>query len=229
MRTVLNEALVTKQATLARRAVTLAISMLLLAVILSFNAQFLILAYAIMIVGTIVLQWGGRAVGKWIGEPRIDQSLAKALKNINHGYQLYSYVLPADHVIVGGPGLFVLKVKPHDGNISCRGDKWHRAFHWRHLWRLFSQESLGNPTKQVQKEVDKTRRFLSERLSHANVPIHPLVLFIDPNAHLEVVEPTVPVLHLRGLKTYLREAKHGEAVPAQTLQALLAAFDEHQN
>jgi hypothetical protein len=226
MRTVLNEALVSNRATRARRVVTLAIAMMLLAVALSFNAQFLLPAYVIVIVGTIMLHWGGRAVGKWIGEPRFDQSLAKALKNVNHGYQLYSYVLPADHVIVGPSGLFVLKVKPHDGDISCRGNKWHRAFRWQHLWRLLSQESLGNPTKQANEEADKARRFLSDRLPDVNVPIRPLVVFIDPNANLEVVDPSVPVLHLRDVKAHLREAKHGEAIPAKTLQALLSAFDD---
>jgi len=229
MRTVVNQALITKQATRARRAIILAIAMLLLAAVLSFNPQFLLPAYIIMILGSVVLHWGGRSIGKWIGEPRIDQSLAKALKNVDHGYQLYSYVLPADHVIIGPPGLFVLKVKPHDGNISCRGDKWHRAFEWRHLWRFLSQESLGNPTKQVNEEVAKTRRFLSEHLPDVNVPVHPLIVFVNPEAHLEIVEPQVPVLHLRDLKAYLRKAEHGDAIPGKTLQALITLFDEHQS
>jgi hypothetical protein len=229
MRTVLNEPLVAKRAAGARRALTVGIAMMLLALVLSFNPRSLLPAYIILILGTVVLHWGGRAVAKWLGKPRIDQSLAKVLKNVNHGYQLYSYVLPADHVIVGSPGLFVLEAKPHDGNISCRGDKWHRAFNWRHLLRMLSQESLGNPTKQVNKEVDQTRRFLTEHLPDANVPILPLVVFVNPNAHLEVTKPTVPVLHLGDLKAYLRRAEHGEAIPAQTLQALLTAFNEHQN
>jgi len=229
MRTVVNEALVTKQATRARRAVILAIAMLLLAAALSFSPQFLLPAYIIMILGSVVLHWGGRSIGKWIGEPRIDQSLAKVLKNVNHGYQLYSYVLPADHVIVGPPGLFVMKVKPHDGNISCHGEKWHRAFEWRHLWRLLSQESLGNPTKQVNEEMAKMSQFLRERLPDVNVPIHPLVVFVDPDAHLEVVEPSLPVLHLRNLKAFLRQAERGPAIPAKTVEELITVFDEHQD
>ncbi len=229
MRIVLNEALVTKQATRARRALTFAVTLLLLAVVLSFKPQYVAPAYGILIVGTLVLHWGGREAGKWIGETRVDQALAKVLKNVNQGFQLYSYVLPADHVIVGRPGIFVLKVKPQEGSISCRGEKWHRPFNWRYLWRLLSQESLGNPTRQVNKEVDKVRRFLGDRVPDDKIPIHPLVVFTDPNAHLEVDDPTVPVLHLRDLKAYLRDFPQGEAIPAKTLEALLTAFDERQN
>jgi len=226
MRTVLNEELITQNAKRARQALTLAIGMLLVSAALSFNAQYLLPAYGIMIAGTLVLYWAGRAAGKWIGQPRADQSLAKALKNVNHGYQLYSYVLPVDHVIAGRPGLFVLVVKPHEGNISCHGDKWRRAFHWRHLLRLMSQESLGNPSKQAQKQAEAMRRFVSEKLPDARVPVHPLVVFVDPEAHLEVVNPVVPVLHLRDLKAYLRDAKREAAIPHKTLQAVLTAFDE---
>jgi len=94
------------------------------------------------------------------------------------------------------------------------------------LLRLFSEERLGNPSKQVQSEAEKMHRFVRDYLPDIDVPLQPVIVFTDPGAELAVVEPTVPVIPLRGLKAYLRNATREKAMPRETLQALTDLFDE---
>jgi hypothetical protein len=70
------------------------------------------------------------------------------------------------------------------------------------------------------------RRFVTSHLPDTDVPIQPVVVFVDPKAELSVVEPTVPVVPMRDLKAYLRESVGERPMPRQTLKALTDLFDE---
>ena len=226
MRIVVNDTLVEKRAAAARRAVTLGLFLMFGAMMFSFRPPLVLPAYGIMLLGVILLNWGGRTGAKWLRKPRVDQTLGKALKGLNHGCRLYSYLLPAEHVILSPTGLFVLKAKTQDGEISCRGEKWHRPFRLGHLLRVFSEERLGNPGRQVQGETEKMHRFVTSHLPDVDVPMQPLIVFVDPKATLNVAQPTVPVMPLRDLKAHLRKAAGEQRMPRETEKALIELFDE---
>jgi hypothetical protein len=226
MRVIVNEDWVRRRAATAQRGIMAGVGLLGGAAVLSFNPRYVLRAYGLIVPGVIVASWASRAGDKWLREPRADQALAKALKGLAHGYRLYSYVLPAEQVILSPAGLFVLHVKHQVGRISCDGDKWHRPLTLQRLWRFLAEEPLGNPTKQVQHEMLNLKRFLAEQLPNADVPMYPLIVFTESEADLEVAEPAVPVLPLGELKAYLRSASKGEALAKQTHKALLDLFDE---
>jgi len=226
MRVIVNEVLVEKRAGMAQRAVTIGLMLLIAAMLLSFNPRFVLLAYGILLPGLVVINWGARTAGKWLRKPRVDQMLAKALKGLGRGHRLYSYLLPAEHVILSPAGLFILKVKLQDGEISCRGEKWHRRFTLGLLLRLFSEGWLGNPSKQARSETEKVRHFVTSYLPDIDVPMQPVVVFADPKAEIDVTEPTVPVMPLRDLKAYLRRSTEEKAMPREALKALTDLFDE---
>ncbi len=226
MRVIVNEGWVKRRAVTAQRGILIGVGLLGGAAVLSFNPRYVLRAYGLVIPGVILASWASRAGDKWLREPRADQVLAKALKGLAHGYRLYSYVLPAEQVILSPAGLFVLKVKHQVGRISCDGDRWRRPLTLQRLWRFLAEEPLGNPTKQVQGQVQSMQRFLAEELPNADVPMYPLIVFTESGADLQVVEPTVPVLPLGELKAYLRSAGKGQAVAKQTHKALLDLFDE---
>jgi hypothetical protein len=225
MRVIVNEDWVKRRATTAHRGVLVGVGLLVAAAVLSFNPSYVVRAYGLIIPGVILASWASRAGDKWLREPRADQALAKALKGLTHGFRLYSYVLPAEQVILSPAGLFVLKVKHQVGRISCHGGKWHRPLTLQRVWRFLPEEPLGNPTKQVQDEMESMERFLSQ-LPNADVPMSPVIVFTESEADLEIVEPTVPVMPLGELKAYLRRASKGQALAKQTHKALLDLFDE---
>lgn len=226
MRVIVNEPLITKEATTARRIITIGLVLLFAAMVLSFNPRSLLAAYLIMLLGIILLNWGAIRGNKWLRDPRFDQELGKVLKGLNQGLRLYHYVLPADHVLLSPAGLFVLLVKPQEGQISCHGEKWRHRFNLGRFLRTLFEERLGNPTKQAQLQVEKLRRFLAEHLPDAEVPIQPVIVFSHPKAELDITEPVVPVMRIGDLKAYLRNATAKKALRQDTLKTLADLFDE---
>lgn len=232
MRIVSNEKLIQRRAATARNAITIGILMMIAAAVMSFTPRYVPLAYVSLFISLPLVSWGVNRGERWLGKPRPDQALAKALKGLDHSHQLYSLVLPAEHVLLSPTGLFVLHVKLLDGKISCHGEKWHRQFTWLRLLRAWSEERLGNPSKAAREEAEALRRFIAGRLpdaiplaqSEVDGPIQPVVVFIHPDVELEVVEPTVPAMPLRDLKTYLRTAP--KTLPQETYKALTHLFNE---
>jgi hypothetical protein len=226
MRIIVNENLIKKRAQTTQRAVILGVGLLGVAAVLSFNVRYLLPAYAMILPGMALSSWAMRSSDKWLRDPRTDQVLAKALKGLTQGYRLYSHILPAEHLLFSPAGLFILNVKHQDGKVSCRGERWHRPFNLGRVVRWLAEVPLGNPSRQVQAEVQRMQQFVSQHLPDTDVPMQPLVVFDSPKAELEIVEPTVPVLSLPDLKAYLRDAEKDKALPRQTQEALLHLFDQ---
>jgi hypothetical protein len=224
MRVIVNEKLVTKRSTAARNATTIGLVLLVLTVILSFRPGYVLAAYGVLLISFVLLGWGAGRGARWLQEPRPDQRVAKALKGLDNKYQLYSFLLPAEQVLLCPTGLFVLLLKLTDGKIKCHGEKWHRKFTFWHIFLWLAEERLGNPSKRANAEAQKLRRFVTNRLPEADILIQPVIVFVDPKAELEVVEPTVPAMLLSELKAYLRDAK--TALPQKTYQALTQLFNE---
>ncbi len=178
---------------------------------LSFQAtterpQFLYGSYIALMIGIIVSSIGIYNADKWLKEPRADQSLAATLKALDNKHRLYSYLLPAEHVLLTPAGLTILKVKRHEGKIECRDDRWrHRQGFWR-AFSSFSRERLGNPTRELQYEMRQMQQFLAQRPPGTEVPLDGFVVFTSPAAVLDIQNCSVPVVALKQLKGSLRKA-----------------------
>jgi hypothetical protein len=224
MRVVVNERLIKSRANAAKNATTIGLLMLVFAVVASFNARFVLIAYASLLISLPLVGWGINRAEKWLRDPRPDQVVSKALKGLDHSHQLYSSVLPVEQVLLSPSGLFVLLIRLADGKIWCHGDKWRRRFVFGRLFRLFSEEPLGNPSKQAQAQAAKLRRLVTARLPDQDVPIYPVIVFVAPNVELTVVDSAVPAVLLSDLKAQLRSV-NGE-MPHTTYKALADWLDE---
>jgi hypothetical protein len=224
MRHIVNEHLVEKRTGLVRQVITFCLILLLGATALSFNRQSVLLAYGLMFPGTLGLAWAARAATKWLQRPRVDEQTAKALKGLDQTYGLYSYLLPAEHVLVGPIGMFVLELKPQMGKVYCQGEKYRRKVALKQLLPALAEEWLGKPAKRARSDVQKMQRLLAERLPEHDVPAQPVVVFTNPNVELEVVEPAIPTMHLRDFRSYLRTVS-AKALSPDTLRALAELLD----
>ncbi|NIN64938.1 MAG: hypothetical protein GTO63_09595 [Anaerolineae bacterium] len=176
--------------------------------------------------GVVMYTIGNRGIAQATREPRLIQQLVDTLGGFDDRYHLYNHILPADHVLLTPHGLFVLVLRGVDGTIRCFKDKWVRDFSIRRMLRFFTEESLGNPTKDARREVEKVGKYLEEHAPGSDVGVQGLILFLNPEARLEVTETSVPVLPLRRLKSYLRKSSQESAVEPETMRALTAIFDE---
>ncbi len=226
MKVIINEKLVKRQAAIGKWASLLGMGALLVGLVVSYRRPTLLtISFGCLISGFVLASIGTYNMNRWVKEPRADQILTKALKGFDNKHLLYHYTLPAAHVLLAPSGLFVFTVKDHHGEIRCEGEKWHHKFSWGRLLLFFGQEGLGNPTREVRGEMERLRRFLDEKLPEADVPIEGLIVFTNPRAKLELIDPAVPVVSSKKLKAFLRQLKR-KRIPAEQRKELAEIFAE---
>jgi hypothetical protein len=225
MRTTTDEELLARGGRVGQVAIFIALAMVGAGLVVSFTAWKII---AVILVGLGVLMYtiGNRQVSQAVSEPRRIQQLLDALKGFDDRYHLYNHILPGDHILLTPHGLFVLVLKGVDGRVRCFKDKWVRDLSLRRLLRFFTEEGLGNPTKDAQRELEKVRKYIEEHSPEADVDVQALVVFANPEARLEVTSASLPVLPLRRLKTHIRKASQQREIPPETLAALTTLLDE---
>jgi hypothetical protein len=199
---------------------------LILGLVVSLFPQWLLASFGCLLVGFLLSQVGIYNASRWVKQPRADQTLDKILKGLDDRYQLYNYVLPASHVLLAPFGLCVIEPRQQGGSVRCQGEKWHHRIGWRRLLYIFGQEGLGNPTKEVQAEVKRLRRFLARRLPDDDVPIEGVVVFTNPRVNLETENPTVPVLDGKQFKSFLRDLSKERPIPASQWKQLAEILAE---
>jgi len=226
MRVIVNQNRVTKMASRTRRVMTIGLAMLVFSVVLSLNRYTIVAAYGVMLAGLVVINIALAVGGKYIQNPRVDQLLDKVLKGLESNSRVYSLASPADQVVVSPAGLITLTLKPQEGQITCRRDKWSRRWTFRLLLRSLFGSRLGNPTRQAQKEAASLKKWLAARLPGVEVAIQPVIVFAHPSVELRLEDPVVPAMPLTELRAFLRERMTRRDVDPTTLQALTDLFDE---
>lgn len=231
MTIVKNDKLIESRARIGRIAGLAGMGVLVLGLILSFQAtpdrtEFFYGSYVALIVGIIISSIGIYNADKWLKEPRADQSLATTLKGLDNKNRLYSYLLPAEHVLLSPLGLTVFKVKRHEGQIECQGDRWrHRQSFWR-AFSGFSRERLGNPSRELQYEMEKLSQLIGQKLPDTPIPLDGLVVFSSPKAELNIQDCPVPVVALKQLKGSMRKAGKDSRMSESVRRELERVLDE---
>lgn len=231
MTVVKNDKLIESRARIGRIAGLAGMGILFVGLFLSFQAtperpQFFYGSYMALILGIIISSIGIYNADKWLKEPRADQSLATVLKGLDNKYRLYDYLLPAEHVLLGPTGLTVFKVKRHEGKIECRGDRWRHRQGFFRAFTNFSRERLGNPTRELQYEMQRLQQLLEQKLPDMQVPVDGLVVFTSPAAELDIENCSVPVVPLKQLKGSLRKASKDNRISELVRREVERVLDE---
>jgi hypothetical protein len=225
MRVTTNEDLVARGGRAGQLAAFIALIMVLASLVMSFT-EYKVLAFILVVLGVVMYTVGNRSQEQAVREPRLIQQLAGALNEFDDRYHLYNHVLPADHVLLTPYGVFVLVARGMGGRIRCFRDKWARDLTWGRILRFFTEESLGNPSKEAQQEAEKLQKYLQEHTPHLEPEVQALVVFVDPTARLEISSASAPVLPLRRVKSHIRKAAGRTEMPGETLADLTRLFDE---
>lgn len=237
MQVVTNEKLIRNRARLGRVASFAGLAVLILGLTASLSphrlltpTQWLLASFGCLFVGFVLSQIGLYHANRWVKEPRGDQTLVKILKGFDDRYHLYNYVLAAPHVLLAPFGLCVITPRDEGGQVRCEGEKWRHEGSWRRvMFRIFGQEGLGNPAKEVRAAVEKLRRFLAERLPGKEVPIEGIVVFTNPQVDLEVENPSVPVLDGKQFKSFLRDLSKEKPIPGSQWRQLAEILEAGNN
>jgi hypothetical protein len=172
---------------------------------LSIVLPFLVLplAYGVMIFAI-------RLSNLWVREPRPEAAIEASVKGLGNKAVLYNYVFfPARHVIFSPQGVFAIITRFQDGSYSTTGRSWvTNKTALSKLLSFFRQDRIGDPTTEAERAAAHISKLLQPIAP--NVPVQPLIIFVDPRVHLEITDPVVPVLHTNpkmgvNLKDYLRD------------------------
>jgi hypothetical protein len=91
---------------------------------------------------------------------------------------------------------------------------------------------LGNPTKDLLDEMGRMERWLGEHATEGNglggepIPVQGAVVFIHPNAQLEIEDSAVPVVTANKLKGWFRGQVKQQALSEARRQAVEALFEQ---
>lgn len=154
-----------------------------------------------------------RMANTWIREPRPVNALAEALKGMGPKYTLFHYLLPANHVLVGPEGVFVIHTVWQEKTYRAVGKKWYGdGGLLNRIMGYMRQDLIGDPFREAQLEAQQVQRMVDKLEPDAGIEVQPLVVFIHPKATFEVEDPVMPVLYADpkkkpSLRQYLKEQK----------------------
>lgn len=226
-----NEKLIKTRTTWSGRLMLAGFGLILGSAVLTFlnptTPTFILPAYAALFGGFIIFNIGASAGAKWRLLPRADQALARALKGLDQRYRLYNFLLPAEHVLLTPAGITIFQVRRLAGVISCTGDRWFQKKSILSRLRFAAEEQLGNPTKDLEREMTAMRTLLDANLEGDPIPLEGLIFFPNPNAQLTITGSQIPVLTGKDIKNTIRQATAQRArLDTDTYNALADLFDE---
>jgi hypothetical protein len=204
---------------------------LVLGLIVSLTLQetgLLWVSFVCLLLGILISSVGTMNMNRWVREPRADQALAQGLKGFDDRYRLYSYFLPAPHVLLSPTGLFVLTTMGQDGVIRYDGTKFRRDFSAARLLRFMADESLGKPFADADSQVRAVQKLLDEQGAGQGIEIQNVVVFYNPRAQLTISDPPRPVVTQKALKKALRKQRGdgGTKLSGVQYRELRDLFDE---
>jgi hypothetical protein len=228
MKIITNEDLVARKSKFARNISLVSMVLLLAGLLITWLLPGrMLLATLLVVLGFIGANIGAHNANRWLKEPRPDQVLAKVMRGFDNQHRLYNYTTVASHAFLTPGGVFTFTVKPQDGQISCQGSKWNQEFDWRRTLRFFSDEALGNPTKEALAEAESLRQALVEVWPGDDVPeTQPVIVFTSPQVSLEVDNPTVPAVTGNSLRAYIRQRRKEMHLTPEQRKELYRIFDE---
>ncbi|MBI4672994.1 MAG: NERD domain-containing protein [Chloroflexi bacterium] len=189
----------------------------------------LLLLYGALLVGLVLSNVGGYFLNRW-GLKHYEQ-LDKALKGTDKKYRLYNFSLPAPTVLLTPYGVTVLLLKNLEGQIHATPKGWRTNIDILKFLRWFSSEQLGNPTKDLQAQLDKLSAFIHDGIdANFNPPLDGLIVFTNPKALVEITDVELPVVVLNSspdaLKEAIRKPKSATPISKQDYDKLYTLFEE---
>lgn len=228
MRVTANTKLIRRRSRLGMITSLGGIAILAVGMIVSLNRQeqLLWVSMAALVLGFLAAQLGSYNLRRYGRQPRPDQILEVALKGFDDRYHLYAWSLPVPYVLLGPQGVYTFVTRDQTGQIAVTGSTWRAKWSLSRVLLFFAQEGLGNPTQEAEAQAARLREWIGQKLPDITLTVKPAIVFIDERAQLQVTEPTVPVLDVKGIKKWLRGAGRGATLNASDLKALGTLFDE---
>lgn len=231
MQIVTNQKFISNRVTFARWGSVLGFLTLLGGFVISLlGPEWILPSYVALIFGFMLFNVSRYNSIRFGIRPREDEILANSLKGLDYKYRLvnYSDEVPVPHFLLSPYGVYVLETRHHWGDIRNQGKNWkHRRGFWEWM-RTIAVGSIGNPSQDALRGVATIRKHLQERLGDeqaAQVSVEGVVVFTSARAQVTAVEPLVPVVSPKDLRSYVRSPQGKEKLPAALARSVSEAFE----
>ena len=229
MKVIRNDALVERNKKISKYASIIGFAVLVGGLIMGFidPERYLIVQVLALPSGWLLSQVGLYMAHRYLRSPRPDETIDEALSKVARKGRIYHYYLPVPHVLLmpAGPIVFVAKFQRGDISVD-EDDKW-RQHGVSFLRKLFSQESLGNPTKEAENSVAALANFINRHAPEVEeVPIGAIIVFTSKHGgELDLDNSRIPAMHYSKLRGYFKQHGPREPLPDAHYEALRQAFD----
>lgn len=203
--------------------------MLITATVFTLSPSIAASSLPLLIMGIVFAITGLRYSNRWVRQPVAHEALESALKGLGKEAVLLSYWKLADHILITKNGVHTFVTRNTPFNLTVNNDRWqHHEPFTKRLTRALTQNGLGNPVREADKQTARVKRKLKDKFPDLDVSVTPLVVFLSPNTFLDVqAQPEVPFVYsdkrTPALKSYLRQAS-GTLLSAEQIEQLREAL-----
>lgn len=124
----------------------------------------------------------------------------ETLRNLDDSYCLFNDVRldngNIDHIVLGSNGIFVIETKNYSGEITCNGDSWTQR-------KNLLEYDIRSPSKQLKYNAWKLKNILKNQ----KLWVNEILVFTNPDATLEMNNPTVNIVNPDELCKFIKARK----------------------
>lgn len=164
-----------------------------------------LLSLGALIVGFVVAQISTFYVTRFSRSPRFDEIIASNLSKLNNDYTFFVYSSPVPMLLTSPHGIWIPVPISVGGEIYYDG-KWKQRG-GNFMMKLFGQENLSKPEKDVAAKEAQVRDLLEKNLGKDSIPpINSILVSLHPKASIGNVEdaPT-PIVEGDALRRTIRK------------------------
>jgi hypothetical protein len=175
--------------------------------------------------GLVLLTNDGR-LANLLTHPRYDEIITSNLSKLNNEYTFFVYTSPVPMLLTSPHGIWIPVPVAVGGEIYYDG-KW-RQKGGNVMLKIFGQENLSKPEKDIAAREDQVRKFLEENLGKDSIPsINNILVSLHPKAIIGNVEdaPTT-IVEVEALRRTIRKVdrKREEEISPELLNKINDLF-----
>jgi hypothetical protein len=232
MKQITNDKLITRNKKIGNITSILGIAILIGGLILNINPDptRTILSLGALIVGFVIAQISTFFVTRFGRSPRFDEIIASNLSKLNNEYTFFVYTSPVPMLLTSPHGIWLPVPVSVGGEIYYDG-KW-RQKGGNVMLKIFGQENLSKPEKDVAAREAQIRKFLEDNLGMDSIPpINNVLVSLHPKAIIGNVEdaPT-PIVEVEALRRTIRKVdrKREEEISPELLNKINDLFNSEK-
>lgn len=171
-----------------------------------------LVSYLFLLVGLLGASIGAYLGNRYVKEPRVDQSMAQALEELDKRYALFHYYFPSQHVLASHFGLTVLEPRAQTGEIRLSKGRWHHKAGVRKLLQFLGEPGLGRPDDDLAHSVSEAKQWIAQLMPEDEIPVTGVIVFTNLKVKLLIEDAKLPVVSAQELAQYLKNGLKGAPV-----------------